>query len=843
MRTIVAAGLIGGMLMLAGCAASGVPITVKLTAAERAGFERVDEPVTFGVPLPAGAVYDPQTLCLLDEQGRAIPASFREAQKWVAQPGRPGVGSLRWVHVNSLLSVPARGTRTLTLTNSSRERQLAVAPGDLKDSPLKVTADAKAAKATIITGPVKLELNAHLAGVIESAVFGDKQLIDGSSGSGVTAGGKTFTEIDPATAKVEVLEAGPMRAVVLLTGKFKGSEAAGAVGEIPGTDETEKAVSATEAEAGKAKGPGLVYEARVYAYAGSPRIAIDYTFINKLGVVAANKIDLEDLSVRWPLAAALPERAVQRHDVSVDLAGQYRLRRNDTQQAGDARTEKPAAMGWLTVGGVAVGVRDFWQMFPKKLAVVGATGGAAIEVGLYPKEAGKSLELFIGQARTHRITLLFHDGQAKPEALNAVFAAANVPLVPLAEPAWYCQKTQAWGPIVSADADYGPFADVEKRYNENLSESMDNIIRNVEVGLTDGGVTQDGYGWLNWGDSLYRVPRPGWGPTFADPVKNLSWNGNYYDYGMAMVYQWARTADLRFLDNGLRAAAYTADVFINHWYPDPARIGACHYCPPRYHAAIDDGTPYVSEQFNHAKNHSIVMRWQMLGDWWARQVMLETFNHAASMESPEVTEWRRQVAAGGDINATMPRSGTDIAAWRQCRGNGHRLHMIWVAYEFTGEKRFVDRADWLLKLGADFIKRNTEFDKRPQQRFMVGVALEAMIEQYWIRPDPAVLDTIKFVADYAAKEQDLKGYTGNMAFAYGFLWKQTGDVNYLRTLRRLLRATGTTNHAKYFGQTFRSTPYALGYLAEAAAKGVDLPILPSATSPDTTNSMMMIKGN
>ncbi|MDD4890666.1 MAG: hypothetical protein PHU85_12145 [Phycisphaerae bacterium] len=839
--------------------AADAPLSVKLTVAERAGFDRVDEPVTFGLPLPAGAVTDPRTLCLLDDAGKPIPASFREAQRWVADAGRPGVGSVRWVHVSCLLSVPAKGSKTITLTNtpSPAGGGSADSPspmgggsgrGDLKDSPLKVTADEKAGKATIVTGPVKLDLSANLPGVIESASFraasGSSrasdytQVISGSKGSGCTVGGKTFTEVEPGSAKVEVLESGPMRAVVLLTGKFKDSNTVGAVAEIPRmTDEPDKKVDMTKAEEGKNKGPGLMFEARVYAYANSPRVFIDYTFINKLGVVVANKIDLDDLSLCWQMGVPLVQQAWSRSGWVVDShddrghPGHFLIRANWEGEVISIGRPK-FYLGVNAAGadaGVAVTIRDFWQMHPKELLVSRETRDVLI--GLYPRGAAHhgnvtSQELFIGQARSHRIALLLHDGNAKPEALDAVFAATNVPLFPVAEPAWYCQKTQAWGPIASADADYGDFAKSAKHYDQSMADSMTEIVKNVEEGLTETrkdkagevikSVTVDGYGWMNWGDSFFRIGVEG--PDFKDPAKNLSWNGNYYDYGMAMVYQWARTGDWRFLDHGLRAGAYTADVFINHYCTEPTQIGACHYCPPRYHAAIDDGTPYFSEEFNHAKIASVVMRWQMLGDWWARQVMFETFNHAEAMQN------------------------NFMAGWRQCRGNGHRLHILWCAYEFTGEQKYVDRASALLKLGVAFIRKNTEFDKAASQRFMVGVALEGMIQSQWIRPDDDVAKTIKFVADYAVDEQKLHGYTGNMAMAYGYLWQQTGEPRYLKTMVKLLDLTGSSKHAKYFGQTFRSTPYALGYLAEAAAKGVKLPATrPDRGVPASTNDMMQLR--
>jgi hypothetical protein len=72
--------------------------------------------------------------------------------------------------------------------------------------------------------------------------------------------------------------------------------------------------------------------------------------------------------------------------------------------------------GWidLTKGdlGLAVGVKWFWQMFPKSLA---AEPNGLLRVGLYP-EGSKPLEVYRGDSRTHYLTLFFHDGKESQAA-------------------------------------------------------------------------------------------------------------------------------------------------------------------------------------------------------------------------------------------------------------------------------------------------------------------------------------------------------------------------------------------------------------------------------------------
>jgi hypothetical protein len=57
-----------------------------------------------------------------------------------------------------------------------------------------------------------------------------------------------------------------------------------------------------------------------------------------------------------------------------------------------------------------------------------------------------------------------------------------------------------------------------------------------------------------------------------------------------------------------------------------------------------------------------------------------------------------------------------------------------------------------------------------------------------------------------------------MAMAFGFLWKNTEDPTYLKALMKLIMKTTPTDQAKIFGQRYRSTPWALSYLEDAAAR-------------------------
>jgi len=757
-------------------------LRVRLRVVEQSGFDRVDEPVTFGVPLPEGQVSRTGNLLLINDEGESIPASFRVAQYWLS-------GSIRWLHVHTVITIAANQKRFLTLVQNTERSQVRQDPFPT------LRLEQGENSITIVTGPVKLTLSGHTPGIIErvdyspSGKFGatTQVLRGGNVGNGIQVDGRSHEAVYPGSSRIEILEQSPMRLVVLVRGQF------------------------AERRSDKG-GPSLGFEARVIAYAGSPRVTMDYTIVNRSGEKAADKVDLEDLSLAFSVPLSRPLVTVGGVDSTVfgelvseasifqDHSDHYSIQLNgQTVQEGSGKSPRTVATGWVDLAngshGVAVSVRDFWQTWPKQIRIL--THGkdeSVVRLGLYPLVIGQAQELYIGQARSHRITFRFHGGSMDKASLAREMASINRPLRVVCEPQWYCRKTEVYGPIATSKADFGPFAQVTRHYEQIVEDSMDSILTQLHEGRTSQGITRDSYGWMNWGDVFFRTARPDRGRRFDDPEKNLSWSGNYYDYGFAMLLQFMRSGDTRYLETGLRAGAYTADVFVVHYHPDSTLIGACHYCPPRYHAAIDNGEPYISRENNHAKVASVLARWQWLGDWWARQVALEVFNNALTLR------------------------GADMKGWTQCRGNGHRLRILWLAYHFTGELKYQDKALQLIDLGVKYVKENPEFDPRVRetQRFMVGIALEGLILHYWDTGDRAILEAVKAVVDHAYSENQLNRYTVNMSMACGFLWEHTGERSYLKALTQLIMTTQATDQAKIFGQRFRSTPWALGYLEDAA---------------------------
>jgi hypothetical protein len=163
---------------------------VKLTVTEEAGFDRVNEPVTMGVPLPEGLVPDAARVGLLDSAGKAVPCQAAEVARWL--DGK----SVKWVHLTWLQSVKAKATETLTVS-------LLDAPAAAAATGL--SAEEKDGAVTVQTGFVKFTVRGAKFNGISAAWFdptGANKFDDANQVIGGEGGGSTVLSPDKSAVKV-----------------------------------------------------------------------------------------------------------------------------------------------------------------------------------------------------------------------------------------------------------------------------------------------------------------------------------------------------------------------------------------------------------------------------------------------------------------------------------------------------------------------------------------------------------------------------------------------------------------------------------------------------------------
>ncbi len=220
-------------------------------------------------------------------------------------------------------------------------------------------------------------------------------------------------------------------------------------------------------ETGDVLGPVTV---RVHAYAGLPYIHVLHRVTNASD--AYRRLDLSRLTF---VAADAPWRGFE--DLTV----------TEVPRSGDGPD------GIRATDGFGIGVRHFWQQYPK--AIVADAEG--LHADLYHSTGADNPQNWFspGEAKRHELMLTFADDEA--DNLAALATLQNPPR--LFDKRWHCQSG-GWGPAMWRDASH--FAD----HHEQMRRKYSHLPAQT---------TRGNYGLRDFGDWQYGGAE--------------TWFGNYYD--------------------------------------------------------------------------------------------------------------------------------------------------------------------------------------------------------------------------------------------------------------------------------------------------------------------------
>ena len=212
------------------------------------------------------------------------------------------------------------------------------------------------------------------------------------------------------------------------------------------------------------------------------------------------------------------------------------------------------AAGWAAVGagqaGFALGLREFWQQWPKSIE----TRDGAVTLGICPefpaglyhgKPLAEENKLFyalrngvhtfkVGVAKTHEFWATFFAGRPDVEGLSRFFQAAKSRCWPRASPAYVSSR---WRPENFAGG-FKRFFGYDAWFYRALTAHLKRRDQVRE------------YGMLNYGD---------W---FGE--REVNWGNLEYDLASGMFIQYLRTGDRRFFQRGEQAARHHIDVDVVH---------------------------------------------------------------------------------------------------------------------------------------------------------------------------------------------------------------------------------------------------------------------------------------
>jgi len=215
---------ISTVLLVLGIAATPVcAVEATLTVRETAGVARPDGVVSSGIPFAKGAVADVSRLSV-SVGGKPTPAQFEPLAVW-------NDGSVRWALMTCRLNVPAGGKAVVTIRDDGRNP----AP----PTPVKVAEGPEDVR--VSTGPLEFAVSKKRFGLLDGLkVEGKTRLAPEGRGLVLYAAGppkevekrwswhrKMITEYDPGKqivagppSEVTVEQAGPLRAVISMRGRF-----------------------------------------------------------------------------------------------------------------------------------------------------------------------------------------------------------------------------------------------------------------------------------------------------------------------------------------------------------------------------------------------------------------------------------------------------------------------------------------------------------------------------------------------------------------------------------------------------------------------------------------------
>ncbi len=634
------------------------------------------QPITVGLPLPRGTLWEPRSLRLEDAAGNAVPVQAEALARWPD-------GSVRWLLTDFLLGPVPAGRHSWAL-RAGDEVPLPPAPA--------VTVEEGGDAVVVDTGAAVFRVDcrtlrplANVAGNgFELAVLSRVEL----AGLGRLRRGRDAGR--PRVESVAVEQRGPVRATLCLRGRWAGRPVCRFVARLcffAGTGLVRLRLTIYNPERAKHKGSVWDLGDPWSVYFDALSVCFTLPGVPEVRLQAEPGLGPEAGRGGLSLLQASSGGDIWQGRAHVDHEGRvtlpfrgYRVRGGGVERSGLRASPVLSLRGERAA--LTVAVPEFWQQFPKALRV----DKGELAVDLFPARPGGRHELQGGEQKTHTVWL--HVGPPSP-ADDLPLGWAHAPAVALAAPPW-CAESGAI-PFLPA----GP---VDGRFERLLTEALEGpdsfFAKREHI---------DEYGWRHFGE-LYADHE---NEHYPGPKPVVSHYNNQYDALNGMLLQWLRTGDRRWWELADPLARHVFDIDVYHTDRDrPAYSGGMFWHTDHYRDAATathrsysrankpPGQTYGGGPGNeHNWGTGLLHYYYLTGEPLARDAVLGLADWAVRSDDGRLT--LLGLVDDGPTGLAS-RTGADLFHGPG-RGGGNSINALLDGWLLTGARPYVDKAAELVR--------------------------------------------------------------------------------------------------------------------------------------------------
>lgn len=661
--------------------------TLVLKLEERIGIDRVDEPVTVGIPLQPGLAFDPGELVLCDSHDRPTRLQVQVLARWRD-------GSIKWALIDFQANVAANGRADYQLRGAKKSERYPSYTG--------ITVQQSFRGVVVDTGRGVFFLDSRICKPFGRVIVQGKSILE-TAGSDITLVDSEGNQYCPRIQITTLETAGPLRATLCVYGSF---------------DQNSHVRFAD-------------FTARLSFYAQSGVVKIEFTIRNSRAarhpgglwdLGDEGSIYFRDLSLYSPLASngripvqwtiqpatVMSQTTCSNVEIYQDSSGgQNWNSTNHVNRFGKIPTsfrgyrvvmdgkfvsKGERATPTLSIGSdernVAATVVGFWQNFPKAIEV----DRNRLIVRLFPRQYSDVYELQGGEQKTHTLFLAF--GNTRGQNLGWI----HDQLVCRATSDWYA-KTGVFPYLVPERS-----ADAEEPL---LRQAYDLINGAIEGDNTffDRREVIDEYGWRHYGDiyadheAVCHQARP---PLIAH-------YNNQYDVIYGTIVQHIRSGDRRWYELARDLARHVIDIDLYHTVKDrPAFNGGLFWHTEHYKDAATSthrGYSKSNADFRTTALHGggpacehnyatgLLYYYFLTGDPTAKEAVCSLANWVISMdEAPDgfLSCFDRRLT--GLCSATADRGYHGPG-----RGAGNSISVLLDAFGLTQSTNYQQKAEQLIR--------------------------------------------------------------------------------------------------------------------------------------------------